>query len=876
MTHPIAGMMALPNWFVYSLIWDAVEGKFKKKPLMHSGFDTQDAILETFDAARERVTALRATGGKYTLGFYFTEGCGYWFLDVDHCLTPDRTALTPIAAELDERFAGAAREWSTSGEGLHYFGRGNVPKIGRKTGGIEFYTWGRGVAFGPVFEFQGVSADLDFTEQVQWLIARFNLAVPTDASGERGEWRGSPIEGWSGPDDDAELLRQFVLEPVRQSRSAAIVFGDHDDTRISNVNLWSGNAAAIAGCYPPDKPGEPYDRSKADFALALRLAYWTGKDCPRVERLMQMSPLKRDRWFEQWGSGWNRNQHDIISACGKLTSVRRALMPDAEGVPAVVLEHAEADGYDDLQDRIAGAENAPVLLDVARTIAQTTGIVPTLRKTLAAAVNQRSKELLGNAKGWGGAHCDDLCRLQTASSVTDRQQAQRELNKALNLSDAIEVLVPRMSVNDMLADMVYIAKGKMVGNLRDRNSVYKIDEFHAKFAASSIEGGTPGAKPAKVSAIWEDDDRRITVDTRTFRAGADIITTDPDNVKALNLWRPIIRGPGTVDVSAFVEHITYLFGDDADAFLDWLAHIEQRPGVLPHYGWLHIADHHGCGRNWVASVLSRLWRGYVAPSVDIASLITGNYNGEIAGRVLAIVDEVREGGNENAHAIEGKIRQLLTQETRHINPKYGMQYSEVNSCRWLLFSNHRNAIPMGEQDRRWWVVMKSDKPLHPLRYVRLYGLLDTPGFVESVGVLLRNRDISKFNPGAKPPSNAAKLRAVEASKSEHRAWADRIARYWPCDFISASDVEVIMSEGQDGVKLPRNAVRRAMNDAGLFTRANAVKLKGGKFMRVWTVRNVELWDANAMGHSAADEIEKVQREFGVSAYAMLNNLMNGG
>ena len=90
---------------------------------------------------------------------------------------------------------------------------------------------------------------------------------------------------------------------------------------------------------------------------------------------------------------------------------------------------------------------------------------------------------------------------------------------------------------------------------------------------------------------------------------------------------------------------TYLFGDDATRFLDWLAHIEQRPGELPHHGWLHISPEHGTGRNWLASVIARLWKGYVAPNFDLSGMLRTGFNGALSRKLIAIVDEIREGGS---------------------------------------------------------------------------------------------------------------------------------------------------------------------------------------------------------------------------------------
>jgi len=77
---------------------------------------------------------------------------------------------------------------------------------------------------------------------------------------------------------------------LRNSKSAANVFG----SRASAEQLWDAYLPALSIAYPADD--RPYDASSADSALAQHLAFWTGKDCERMLRLMPLSRLRRDKW----------------------------------------------------------------------------------------------------------------------------------------------------------------------------------------------------------------------------------------------------------------------------------------------------------------------------------------------------------------------------------------------------------------------------------------------------------------------------------------------------------------------------------------------------------------------------------------------------
>jgi KaiC/GvpD/RAD55 family RecA-like ATPase len=95
-----------------------------------------------------------------------------------------------------------------------------------------------------------------------------------------------PCAEWRGPADDEVLIARML-----RSTSAAATFGD----RASFADLWTANVPKLSAVYP-DGGGRAFDASQADAALAQHLAFWTGKDAARIERLMRRSALAREKW----------------------------------------------------------------------------------------------------------------------------------------------------------------------------------------------------------------------------------------------------------------------------------------------------------------------------------------------------------------------------------------------------------------------------------------------------------------------------------------------------------------------------------------------------------------------------------------------------
>lgn len=227
------------------------------------------------------ISTANAWGEPYGVGFVFTGLSGLWFLDIDNCLTP--TGWAPHAVQICNLLAGCAIEVSQSGTGLHLFGSGNLPDHSCRNDSlhIELYHSGRFAALTGI-NAQG-SAALDFSAVLPTLV---NTYFPPDSAGEvKATWTIEPVEGWNGITDDAELIRRALA-----SRTVASSFGN----KASFADLWLADTAALKRAFPD--ASRPYDESAADSSLAQHLAFWTGKDCERIRRLMLQSKLVRDKW----------------------------------------------------------------------------------------------------------------------------------------------------------------------------------------------------------------------------------------------------------------------------------------------------------------------------------------------------------------------------------------------------------------------------------------------------------------------------------------------------------------------------------------------------------------------------------------------------
>lgn len=416
-----------------------------------------------------------------------------------------------------------------------------------------------------------------------------------------------------------------------------------------------------------------------------------------------------------------------------------------------------------------------------------------------------------------------------------RRNAQRAETVRIGESVGESILPTVLTLDEMHARMVYVAATSEVAD-RITGRVRTWDAARGEFAASRHEHIDVEGKQHNVSALsaWRASPNRLTVDRPTWAPGrgefcAPAETVNGDN-RAFNSWRglKVMAAPGNWKewIAGFQNHVAYLVPDEAQRgrFLQWLGHIVQQPGELPHTSYLMIAKETGIGRNWLAAVLARVMPGYVAAGVSLAPILDGKFNGRLSQKLLATVDETREGMTEHRHARGEALKRLITEEHRLIDTKYGRQVVEFNCCRWLMFSNHYDALPFEANDRRVIVIENPGQRQSPEYFAALYALLRHPEFIASIGQYLREIDLAGFNPGAPAPMNAAKQRALSTMTSGIDEAVQEFKATWPGTVAGRSDVRAFVMEAT-GEQPRDSALSHALERAGYVQWGRRIKVR---------------------------------------------------
>lgn len=203
-------------------------------------------------------------------------------LDLDHVFNPATGELDPQAAEVLRRFAGTYAEISPSGTGIRIWCYGKPQRSGKCAGKVKWLE----VYAHPSHRYLTVTgkhwADsaAAVTEQqdaLNWLHSRFMGKGKDDSTGrDKGSYTG---KGGASVSVDASLDDTALLDKAHQARNGALF-----------TQLWAGDTSHYHG-----------DDSAADLALCNLLAFWTGNDADRMDRLFRQSGLFRSKWDELRG-----------------------------------------------------------------------------------------------------------------------------------------------------------------------------------------------------------------------------------------------------------------------------------------------------------------------------------------------------------------------------------------------------------------------------------------------------------------------------------------------------------------------------------------------------------------------------------------------
>lgn len=256
------------------------DGKPTKVPIIPGGTQfastTKPDTWTAFSTARQAVSNTTVDG----LGFVFTADDPLVGIDLDACRDPATASSTDWAADVLDRL-DSYTEVSPSGTGYHVIVTGELPAGRNRAGELEVYDRSR---------FFTVTGD-HVSDTPETVVARpdaLETLVAEELSPEP-----SPSVTADSPTDSTAADPDPQSDVTETTPTAAAV-PIPDDELLERAKtaangekftrLWGGSTTGYES------------HSEADLALCRQLAFWTGGDAARVDRLFRRSDLYREKW----------------------------------------------------------------------------------------------------------------------------------------------------------------------------------------------------------------------------------------------------------------------------------------------------------------------------------------------------------------------------------------------------------------------------------------------------------------------------------------------------------------------------------------------------------------------------------------------------
>ncbi len=635
-------------------------GKFDKVPYdVFTGRDSnaQDpATWVTAEQARDYVAQ------DVHVGIVLRDNPGLFCVDLDGALQEDNT-WSAFAQWALSCFPGACVEVSYSGRGLHIFGTcGPIPEhrtkpVKARPFPIELYTRKRFIALSGGH--MTGNPLVDHTAAVLGVIAHC-LPEPVETDGD--DWTTGPWAGWRGGGTDEQIIAGMM-----NRAGAHAIFGDG----ASFADLWTANADALGAAYPPNansRKHEAFDRSSADQALANHLAWATGWDCERTERLMWGSALARGKW----------DRDDYLRR-----TIKRAVAGKIPTEPALTVPSAPATvpaGPTTTQPPVSGfvagpTESAPDGRKPAITGAAVSG---TPDPAGAALVSLPSPSTV-------------VASAVPAAPVSVKRRTLPPPGSYITASDQPGFFEGCIYIEDM--NQMLMPDG----------SILDKQQFNVHFGGFEFQTRTDGSKPTNDAwACFVDSFmvRQPRAHGVCFKPNQDArAVTVVDGATLINSWVPVYVPMRTGDVSPFLNHLKKLLplGDDADILLSYLAALMQHKGVK--FQWApFIQGVEGNGKSLISKIMEYCVGGRYThwPRAD---KLDKQFNAALYGKLLICVEDVKV--SENKNSVWEVMKPMISGTHLEYEPKGVDSKVTRDFCaNWILNSNHKDGIRKTKNDRR--------------------------------------------------------------------------------------------------------------------------------------------------------------------------------
>lgn len=332
--------------------------------------------------------------------------------------------------------------------------------------------------------------------------------------------------------------------------------------------------------------------------------------------------------------------------------------------------------------------------------------------------------------------------------------------------------------------------------------------------------------------------RAIKAARRDYLPGRDRLVTS-DGGLVLNSYRQSGVAPKAGAWPYIQQHFETVFPDERDrnAIYDRFAMAVQKPGQKIKSAVM-IFGPEGGGKGTILELLIKAIGRENAVTLPSAA-IADAFQDDRVNKQLVIFNEVSGVGKSEVNS----LKELITEEFNMVQGKGIPRYRGRTPSQVWVTTNDDAAMQINTGDRRWLVLQTPDVPPTSDYFDALYAAIpeELPAFVHAMAT----RDISGFNPHARPQVTTAKQHMIKSAASpvEYaiREAMEAEVGVFAFDFGTAEDViRAVMANGWTGRPLHAKGVGAILTNMGTAKMERIALPNGTKpYFHAW--RNKDQW-----------------------------------
>jgi len=318
--------------------------------------------------------------------------------------------------------------------------------------------------------------------------------------------------------------------------------------------------------------------------------------------------------------------------------------------------------------------------------------------------------------------------------------------------------------------------------------------------------------------------------------------------------------PSDPAIRVLARHVELVIPDPdyRKQFLEWAGWIVCNPGKKVLWA-VFIKGVEGDGKSVLGTMMAQAMGMENAGIISPETLSGSNFNDWAAGRCLNVIEELRMQGHNRFDAYN-KLKPLITNPRIELHGKGKAALTAMNTCNYIAFSNHADALPLDAHDRRQFVLFTPWQSI-----TEMHSLI--AGMGEAVDVywdklwdVVKNRpdvvraffeqiDTSNFNPHSRAPDSRFKDVVVSMEVIDEELAAGDVISNGVVgvskEVLSSSCLSSALALASPPITLHTSQVRKLLMKLGYSPVTKPVKW-GGKTHRLWVLDPALAADVDAM------------------------------